>query len=291
MKRSEINLRDPFILPDERDKVYYLYGTEYVAVPDGKPGFSYYTSPDLEEWTGPAKCFEKPDNFWADREFTGPEVHFYEGKYYLVASFKNATRSKGIQILFADSPKGPFVPVSETPVTPDTWECLDGTLYIDPNNEPWLVFCRDWQQVKDGEMFALQLTKDLLSAVGEPKYLFSASEADWASDLRGRPRGHYTINGPFIHKSADGTLLMSWSSFNRFGKNATGIARSMLGGIDGPWVQNSRAIYFEDGGHGMTFKTFDGKLMLVMHSPNFTQKEKPLLLEVKEEGNTLKQVR
>lgn len=33
-------------------------------------------------------------------------------------------------ILRADMPDGEFVPISDTPITPDEWEALDGTRYV-----------------------------------------------------------------------------------------------------------------------------------------------------------------
>ena len=64
--------------------------------------------------------------------------------------------------------RDPFVPLSDGPVTPADWECLDGTLYVAANGTPYLVFCHEWLQVKDGEMCAMPLTPDLTAAAGEP---------------------------------------------------------------------------------------------------------------------------
>jgi len=42
-----------------------------------------------------------------------------------------------------------------------------------------------------------------------------------------------------------------------------------------------------DGGHGMLFTTFDGKLMMVLHSPN-DREARPRLFEMEDTGETLK---
>ena len=68
----------------------------------------------------------------------------------------------------SDSPKGPFRPVGNRPVTPEGWHCLDGTLYTDRKGAPWLVFCHEWLQVGDGQICAVPLSEDLSEAVGEP---------------------------------------------------------------------------------------------------------------------------
>lgn len=166
MKLSEIHMRDPFVLT-EGDK-YYLYGTrgKLTWENDGitKNGFDVYTSDDLENWSEPKTVFEENENFWSDRNYWAPEVHKYEGRYYMFASFKSENRRRCVQILVSDTPDGRFVPHSDGPVTPEEWECLDGTLYIE-EGEPYMIFCHEWVQVKDGEMCAVKLSRDLKRAV------------------------------------------------------------------------------------------------------------------------------
>ena len=47
----------------------------------------------------------------------------------------------------------------------------------------------------------------------------------------------------------------------------------------------------KDGGHGMLFTTFDGKLMLVLHSPNSPQAQPLHIFELEDTGDTLKVVK
>ena len=58
----------------------------------------------------------------------------------MLASFKAPTLRRGTQILRATSPRGPFTPLTDQPITPRDWDCLDGTLYLDPSDQPWMVF-------------------------------------------------------------------------------------------------------------------------------------------------------
>ncbi len=39
--------------------------------------------------------------------------------------------------------RDPFVPHSKGGVTPTEWEGLDGTLYVAPNGDPYIVFCHE----------------------------------------------------------------------------------------------------------------------------------------------------
>ncbi|WP_159886454.1 glycoside hydrolase family 43 protein [Paenibacillus puerhi] len=281
LRLSDINFRDPFILPVPDERAYYLYGTEGAVAWSGKPsGFDCYRSTDLEQWEGPLPAFRVPEGFWADHHFWAPEVHLYEGRYYMFASFKAEERRRATQILVADRPGGPFVPHGEGPVTPSDWECLDGTLYVDESGKPWMVFCREWLQVTDGEMYAVELKPALDGTVGEPVLLFRASESGWS--LPGK-EGQYVTDGPFMHRMADGELVMLWSSLGTRGY-AMGIARSASGLVTGPWTHEAEPFYKEDGGHGMLFRDFGGRLLLTIHTPNRNPQERPVLLELRESG-------
>jgi len=287
LKTSDIHLRDPFVLPVEAERQYYLYGTTGAhAWTESAAGFDYYTSPDLERWQGPFPAFRPPAGFWADRNFWAPEVHVYRGAWYLFASFKAEGVRRGTQILAADGPQGPFVPISDGPVTPREWECLDGTLFVDAHGGPWMVFCHEWVQVGDGEICALRLSDDLASASEEPRLLFRASEAPWAQPISSKGRHGYVTDGPWLHRLASGALIMLWSSFGA-GGYTIGQARSASGDISGPWQQLPEPLYAGDGGHCMVFRAFDGGLWLAFHRPNQSPHERPQFVLLRETASSL----
>lgn len=259
MKLHDIHLRDPFVLPAEGK--YYLYGS------CGGTHFVTYISEDLEEWEGPHEVFAGQPGFWGEFDFWAPEVH----------------ACRGTSILVADTPCGPFVPLKNSAVTPHEWECLDGTLYVSENGTPYIVFCHEWVQVKDGEMCALELTPDLRDAVGEARVLFRASEPHWAN----RGGEDFVTDGPFLHRMQDGRLLMLWSSFSA-GGYAEAIAVSDNGDITGQWQHLPQLLYEKDGGHGMLFRTAEGALRLILHAPNGQAgAERPHLFSVLEKEGTL----
>ena len=68
---------------------------------------------------------------------------------------------------------------------PEGWQCLDGSLYVDGEGKPWMVFCHEWTQVQDGQICIIPLSDDLGHAVGEPQVLFHASDAPWREDRLG----------------------------------------------------------------------------------------------------------
>lgn len=288
MKMSDIQMRDPFVLPLPEEGRYLLFGTTDKNAWSGPgTGFDCYQSRDLENWEGPIPAFRPPSGFWANTQFWAPECHAWQGRYYLFASFARDERQRGTQILAADKPEGPYRTHSDGPVTPRDWECLDGTLWVAKDGKPWMVFCHEWVQVEDGEMCAMPLTDDLRAAAGAPRLLFRASEAVWSApfDAHGR-KGNRVTDGPFLHRLPGGKLLMLWSTCGRDGY-AMGYAVSDSGDVLGPWRQSEAPIYARDGGHGMIFRDFSGRLWMTLHQPNNTPNERPIWLEVTEQGDGL----
>ena len=272
MKTDEINIRDPFVLV--HGGKYYLYGTRGETCWGPADGFDVYVGQDLKNWEGPIVCFHNDGSFWADRNYWAPEVHCVNGAFYMFASFKSDSRRRGTAILRALSPLGPFEPWSEGPVTPEDWECLDGTFYASPDRTPYMVFCHEWVQAGDGEIHAMKLTKDLRAPAGEPFLLFRASEAPWCRQVHhSSGLDGYVTDGPFLWRKEDGTLLCLWSGFSETGY-AQGLAVSDNGDIDGHFTQLP-PLFPEDGGHGMLFRTLEGELLLALHSPNKHLLERP----------------
>lgn len=277
MKLTDINIRDPFILTHEGK--YYLYGTRATNtwIREEKPsyGFDTYVSEDMENWNGPISIFENYDEFWGEFQFWAPEVHKYNGKFYLLATFASNNRHRGTAILECDSPCGTFKVHSDGAVTPSDWECLDGTLYVE-NETPYMIFCHEWTQIKDGEICYIELSKDLKRAVSQPKTILKASDAKpWVVD---HGEGNYVTDGPFLMKLED-DLICLWSSFGKDGY-VEAIARSDNGKIGGNWTIDKDLLFEKDGGHGMIFEDLLGNLSFTYHSPNETPLERPCIRRI-----------
>ncbi|MEI8245691.1 MAG: glycoside hydrolase family 43 protein [Lentisphaerota bacterium] len=288
LKTIEIQIRDPFIVPDHNEKAYYLFGTTDKNCWNGPgSGFDCFRSKDLHNWEEPIPAFRPVPSFWGTHNFWAPEVHYFNNRYYMLASFKADGRYRGTQILVATHIVGPYAPLTNGPVTPTDWECLDGTLHVDSDGCPWIIFCQEWVQVHNGAMYAMRLSPDLRKAAGRPIFLFSASEAIWANQTNWHGEDEryrfptYITDGPFIFRNRYGILLMLWSSFGSKGY-AMGVACSESGSITGPWHQNAVPLWAEDGGHGMIFRDFEGRLLIAFHAPNNTPGERPVFIEIED---------
>lgn len=283
MNLCDINIRDPYILKD--NDTYYMYGSRAYERWDSCTGLDVYVSKDLKEWSDPIEVFSKPEGFWADRDFWAPEVHKYKDEYYMFVTFYSLTRSRGTQILKSKNPTGPFVIHSDGPVTPNGWMCLDGTLYVE-NSTPYIIFCHEWVQVKDGEMWAMELSSDLSKGVGEPFLLFKASQLSGVKPPKADIKDSFVTDGPFMYKTSSGRLLMLWSSFSDEGY-CEAISYSDNGSIKGKWTHDERMLFKKDGGHGMLFEDKEGRLKFILHSPNARLRERPVIYDLCEKNNSL----
>ena len=265
MLLTDINIRDPFVLVHWGK--YYLYGTRGATCWGPADGFDVYVSEDLKNWSGPHEIFHNDGSFWADRNYWAPEVYLYQGAFYMFASFKAEGIRRGTAILRADSPMGPFIPHSDGCITPAEWECLDGTLYVSREGTPHMVFCHEWVQAGDGEICAVELTKDLRRPAGEPRLLFRASEAPWCKVMHHSSGVEGCVtDGPFFWRTENGALLCLWASFS-LGGYTQAVAVSDNDEITGRFTQ-AEPLFMDDGGHGMVFRALDGQLYLTLHSPN-----------------------
>ena len=299
-KTEEIHMRDPFVLPYEKEKKYYLFGTTFAdGCGDEEPVFEVFVSEDLESWKGPYVAFYPPAGFYGVRHYWAPEVFEIDGYFYMFASCKGGIgQSRDTVILQADHPAGPYVPHSQGPVTPADWECLDGTYYEDDTGQKWMIFCHEWTQLYEGKIKAIRLKNDLTGSFGEVVDILNAKDRPWIrkfGDLRIEKEGYLT-DAPFMYQAKNGELLMLWSSYSIKGYSKAGIggytvaiARSKNGKIEGPWTHDEQLLMDMNAGHSSLFRDFDGILKICTHYPDTPHgDEHPLFLIVGENESGLK---
>ena len=274
-------MRDPFVLVE--DGVYYAYATGWKCFKNESGNLEgKWKKVDIEV------TLANPDtdggSHWA------PEVHKYNGAYYMFTTYFNSvTEHRGCIICKSDSPQGPFVEITNGFITPSDWDSIDGTFYVDPDGQPWMVFVHEWTSMPGsvGAFAAAKLSEDLTQFISKPIQLFKANEPKWA--VSG------VTDGCFMYTTKDGELLMIWSNFDSFGY-AVGVAKSSNGRLDGKWTQEITPLYSKcmtgiyDGGHGMIFTNTDGTMYMSFHSPNTATEdrlEKMTFLAIEEKDGTL----
>ncbi len=293
-KLADIRAQDVCILPDPVSKIYYMIAA-------GGGGVRAWTSKDLVNWQGPKAIFRTPPDIWGTIRTAGiwaPEMHYYKGKYYLFLTFNTQNKlseqwrdwrprvTRGSQVLVGGSPDGPFTAFQNHATTPVDMMTLDGTLWVE-DGVPYMVFAHEWVQITNGSIEYMPLKDDLSEATGEPKLLFRAASAKWSEPAG---EGGWVTDGPFLHAGKTGKLYMIWSSRHQKHGYVLGVAISDSGKLAGPWRQEDEPIFKDNGGHGMIFRTFEGKLMMVLHAPD-GQGPRPLLFDIEDTGETLRIVR
>lgn len=272
-------LRDPFVLVE--DGKYYVYGTGWVC----------YKGSALDGEFEPLGVVASiPEDCETDQ--WAPEVHKYKGSFYMFTTYRSKkTAHRGCTIMKSESPEGPFIEITDGHFTPKAWDSIDATFYVDEKGQPWSIFVHEWTCTEDriGRMCAVKLSDDLTRAISEPIELFRADSPSWTSSN--------VTDGCFMHRFADGELIMLWSNFTPNLGYAVGIARSDNKRPDGKWSHDPELLFSRkldgkyDGGHGMLFTANDGQLYLSIHSPNQPEdgrpNETPVFVPVREEGHTI----
>ena len=280
MKKEQINIRDPFVVYENGK--YYLYGTRAKNFGRMTGGFDVYVSDNLTDWSEPSECFNSEKYGLNTGVNWAPEVHKYRGKYYMFATFTQENGLRGTYSLCSDSLLGPFVPHSKGALTPNEWECLDGTLYIDESGVPYLIFCHEHTQIVDGTICYAKLNETLDSLCGDVVTMFAASSYKLVDPIK---NGHFVTDGPFLYRSETNELFMIWSSFIK-GNYAEFVVK-FQGGKLGLEFEHMMPLLDSDGGHGMIFS--DGEqTYFTYHTPNISLLERPEFCVIEDCGDFIR---
>ena len=287
LKRSDIRVRDPYILYD--GGVYYMYTTSTTKE------LSCYKSTDLENWEDGGVIFEITDDSWAYKDLWAPEVHRYNGRFYLFISILGKNGLRGTQIAVSDSPSGIFLPLVNRPVTPTEQSCIDGTLFVQ-DGVPYIFYSHDWPDCysaeKDayvGEICAAELTHDLTEIVGEPWVVFTSDESPISRatphrmEYEGKQIKRHGSDAPFVQKLSDGRLLLTWSPYLD-GNYVVLKVYSESGSVRGPWTHAEKPLFDGNGGHAMFFRDADERLVMCIHAPERNMLERAHVFEVGEQN-------
>jgi len=267
---DSIEMSDPFVLADPATRTYYMTGT----------GGMLWKSKDLATWSGPYRVAEMDTASWmgANPMIWAAEIHRWKGRYYYFATFtnknvqidtvaNNVIDRRACHILVSDKAEGPYRSFGAAEYLPADKPTLDATLWVDKDGTPWMVYCHEWLQNRNGTVERIRLTDDLRATVGESEVLFRASDSPWSRENSddGAIRPNMVTDGPFVFRTTNGRLGMLWTSWIR-DIYTQGVAYSQSDELQGPWIQEPEPITPPNYGHGMIFKTFDGRTLMAVHS-------------------------
>jgi len=290
---DSIRLSDPAILADENSSTYYMTGT----------GGLLWKSKDLARWSGPYVVTKTDPESWMGTKpmIWAAELHQYKGRYYYFATFTNrdvvidsvkgnAIHRRASHVLVSDTPDGPYVPMEDETYLPADLPTLDGTFWVDTDGKPYMVYCGEWLINWNGTMEAIELKPDLSGTTGKRKIMFFAYDSPWSKENQnGRIIPNKVTDGPYLFKTQTGKLGMIWTSWI-FSDYVQGVAYSESGTLDGPWIHEKDPITPPNFGHGMLFRTFDGKLLMSAHSHKDVEGRYvriPHLFEVDDSGDKI----
>lgn len=265
MLRDDIGLSDPFIMSDPVSHTYYMTGT----------AGDIFRSKDLEvwfkvpwalntagiSWVGRNHISPSPGQIWA------PELYYRDGEYYNVVTFTNPDAKtegtdhtrRSIHILKSQKPEGPYSKIEggDDVYLPASKMAIDGTIW-EEDGKLYLVYCYEWVQAGDGAIEYVELKPDLTGTVGEARTICHASDGRAWNDSP-------VTDGPFVFRTKTGRLGMIWTSW-RQGVYVQSVSYSDNGKLNGNWSHTSMPVTPDNHGHGMLFRSFDGQLLMSIHS-------------------------
>ncbi len=266
IKREHLHIRDPFVYVENGQ--YYLLGTTGNDCWGSGSDLTLYTSKDLASFTALRKmvdnCYlEGYTNIWA------PELHRYNGKYYLVLSLYREDIGRGSIIFVSDSLIEKFVPLTGEYITPKEWGCLDASLFV-WNNKPYLFFSYEWTTPEgDGSIYVAELSEDLKQIVGEPKRVINGKTCGFSKEIESGGYRGYVAEGPYAVKE-NGKIALYWSTFTETGYS---VVKNIAEDIFGTYAFE-KIVFAKDGGHCMVFTDLIGQNQLTLHQPNNSPNER-----------------
>lgn len=278
-QETDIGVHDP-VMTKEGD-TYYLFST-------GR-GISVHSSPDMVEWTeeepvfqrAPAWTFKAVDGFrghiWA------PDIHFYDGKYYLyysISAFGQNTSAIGLTTnVTLDSSDPSYEWVDEGMIVKsipgrDLWNAIDPNVIVDEEGYPWMAFGSFWSGMKLVKLIPNR------TAIEEPQQWYSIARRERPAFRDDRSAGPAAIEAPFIFKKDSlYYLFVSWDYCCRGEESTYKVVVGRSEKVTGPYLDKEGKDMAEGGGslvvegdsrwagtgHNSAY-TFNGKDYLVFHA-------------------------
>ncbi|MCD8167546.1 MAG: glycoside hydrolase family 43 protein, partial [Bacteroides sp.] len=174
------------------DTVYLYTSHDEDDAPEGMGQFKMknwllYTSTDMLNWTDHGVVASLKDFKWLDRDNGAWALHCIErnGKFYLYCPL----HGKGIGVLVADSPYGPFTDPIGKPLVwqKEHWDDIDPHVLIDDDGQAYMYW-------GNPSLYYVKLNEDMTSTSGE-----IVKDQQFAKVEGKRSPFHYQ-EGPWVYK-------------------------------------------------------------------------------------------
>lgn len=207
--------------------VVYLYaGHDEDDAPPGMGRFLMkdwllYSSTDMVNWTDHGTVADLHAFSWAGKGWGGGfdngawalQVIERDGKFYMYCP----VQGRGIGVLVADSPFGPFKDPIGKPLIGNEFDSIDPTVFLDDDGQAYLYW-------GNPNLWYVKLNKDMISFEGEPIKDPSIAK------VSGQPDPYHYQEGPWVYKR-DGRYYLAYASTCC----PEGLAYSMSDSPFGPW--------------------------------------------------------
>lgn len=278
-QKTDISVHDPVMTKE--GNTYYLFCTGW--------GISVYSSEDMKNWHQGESVFSKPPK-WTESVVPGfkghmwaPDIHFYNGKYYLyysVSAFAKNTSAIGLVTNKTLNPASPDfewedqgIIVQSVP-NRDLWNAIDPNIIVDDKGYAWMSFGSFWEGLKMVKLIPNR------TAIEEPQQWVTIAKRERTHFTDDTNPGDAAIEAPFVFKKDSlYYLFASWDYCCR-GENSTYkvvVGRST--NATGPYLDRTGKRMDQGGGtlviegdenwagvgHNSAY-TFDGKDYFIFHA-------------------------
>lgn len=182
-----------------------------------------YTSTDMVNWTDHGEVASLKNFKWADKAITGwggfdngawaPQVIERNGKFYMYCP----VQGRGIGVLVADHPYGPFKDPIGSPLIGAKYDSIDPTVFIDDDGQAYLYW-------GNPNLWYVKLNKDMISLAGE------ITKDSSVAKRANQPDPFHYQEGPWAYKR-NGHYYMAYASTCC----PEGIGYAMSNSPLGPW--------------------------------------------------------
>ena len=118
----------------------------------------------------------------------------------------NEIERRACHVLVSDKAEGPYRPMEDKTYLPAEKPTLDGTLWVDTDGKPYMVYCYEWLQTWDGTIEKIELKPDLSGSMGEGQLLF-LRRPPWSREvIDGDTVASKVTDGPYLFLHADRTV-------------------------------------------------------------------------------------